>query len=615
MAELKGWCRDCDDLCGVVARVEGGRVTEIAGDPCHPITRGRDCRWGRGAPARLDQSSQGRRPQRRAGAAAAVTWEEVLEALAADLAGVIAERGPRAVGLLLGPRAERSPRVLAAVTHMRRALGPIRVFGHRASLEAPWRQATRLVLGAPGALRADLSRAQHLLLLGAGQEEAGCEPGYAGQDLLGRVQGGGGRRAPHLTAVDPRRTALAVAARTHLPARPGTELYLLLGLISTILEKGWWDRQHVSDHTQGLDALEAALDPWSATRSAALCGLDSADLTAEAMRFSRAATAAILPSPQALGTPWAGLVAWAALTLELLTANALKPGGLYAPAAAAGFGFEPAEDLAAALGGGLAALLCMQADPVAVLPWAPMQARLGALRVLAILQERASGGAPLAGYLLPTTSWLEEADRWPASGADRSWEAETAALCQPGADARPAADLLADLTARLASRRGGGSHEGAGRHVPGPTHPAALQVDRARWAVGHADGRALLLPPAIASLLGRHVPVMPDTTFPMALLGGARMARGGIAGGRRDVLLPAECGIPAGDAVRVTSTWGAIEGRAVLDPGLRPDCVAVPADGALAPALLADPWHRDPLGGRVWTDGQPCRVDLVVGGR
>ena len=35
--------RDCPDACGILATVEDGRVTELRGDPAHPVTRGFLC--------------------------------------------------------------------------------------------------------------------------------------------------------------------------------------------------------------------------------------------------------------------------------------------------------------------------------------------------------------------------------------------------------------------------------------------------------------------------------------------------------------------------------------------------------------------------------------------
>ena len=35
--------RDCPDACGIVATIEDGRITRLAGDPAHPVTRGFLC--------------------------------------------------------------------------------------------------------------------------------------------------------------------------------------------------------------------------------------------------------------------------------------------------------------------------------------------------------------------------------------------------------------------------------------------------------------------------------------------------------------------------------------------------------------------------------------------
>ncbi|HRG95983.1 MAG TPA: molybdopterin-dependent oxidoreductase [Polyangiaceae bacterium] len=92
--------RDCPDVCGIVATVEGGRVTRLRGDPDHPITRGFLCHrtshfletqydparlttplWR----ARLDEEF---RP---------ISWDEALTRAAEALLRIRAESGPAAI--------------------------------------------------------------------------------------------------------------------------------------------------------------------------------------------------------------------------------------------------------------------------------------------------------------------------------------------------------------------------------------------------------------------------------------------------------------------------------------------------------------------------------------
>src|SRR5436190_1464086 len=43
-AETPTTCPYCGVGCGLLARVEGGRLAEVAGDPRNPVNRGRTCR-------------------------------------------------------------------------------------------------------------------------------------------------------------------------------------------------------------------------------------------------------------------------------------------------------------------------------------------------------------------------------------------------------------------------------------------------------------------------------------------------------------------------------------------------------------------------------------------
>ena len=90
--------RDCPDACGIVATVEGGRITRLAGDPNHPVTQGFLChRTSRFlerqyAPDRLTS------PLRRDGEGfVPVSWDEALDDIARRLLAIRAESGPAAI--------------------------------------------------------------------------------------------------------------------------------------------------------------------------------------------------------------------------------------------------------------------------------------------------------------------------------------------------------------------------------------------------------------------------------------------------------------------------------------------------------------------------------------
>ena len=90
--------RDCPDACGIVAKIEHGEVTSIAGDPAHPVTRGFLCFRTSRYPELAAGPQRLRQPLlRRGGQLVPVSWEEALATAAGWLRTVRAESGPEAV--------------------------------------------------------------------------------------------------------------------------------------------------------------------------------------------------------------------------------------------------------------------------------------------------------------------------------------------------------------------------------------------------------------------------------------------------------------------------------------------------------------------------------------
>jgi anaerobic selenocysteine-containing dehydrogenase len=90
--------RDCPDACSIVATVEDGRVTRLAGDPDHPVTQGFLCY--RTSHFLSTQYSPDRLTSpllRKDGQLVPVSWDEALDTAAARLVAIRDEHGPAAI--------------------------------------------------------------------------------------------------------------------------------------------------------------------------------------------------------------------------------------------------------------------------------------------------------------------------------------------------------------------------------------------------------------------------------------------------------------------------------------------------------------------------------------
>lgn len=90
--------RDCPDVCGILATVEGGVVTGLRGDPQHPVTRGFLCfRTSRFLELQSSPDRLLHPLVRRDGRLQAATWDEALDLIATKLLEVRAQSGPAAI--------------------------------------------------------------------------------------------------------------------------------------------------------------------------------------------------------------------------------------------------------------------------------------------------------------------------------------------------------------------------------------------------------------------------------------------------------------------------------------------------------------------------------------
>ncbi|MEV0350070.1 molybdopterin oxidoreductase family protein [Nonomuraea sp. NPDC050680] len=80
-----------------------------------------------------------------------------------------------------------------------------------------------------------------------------------------------GPSPPAMIAVDPRDTPVAREADVHLAVRSGTNLALLNALIHRLIERGWYDRRYVDEHTLGFERLCRMVEPCPPEWAAEIC--------------------------------------------------------------------------------------------------------------------------------------------------------------------------------------------------------------------------------------------------------------------------------------------------------------------------------------------------------
>ncbi|MGI8430089.1 MAG: molybdopterin-dependent oxidoreductase [Solirubrobacteraceae bacterium] len=320
--ETRTVCPYCGVGCGLLARTEGDRLVEVAGDPIYPVNRGRTCRKPLELPAAVHARDRALHPLLRCTREERfdeVGWDQTLATLAGSLSAIIDRHGPDAVAFYI------SGQLLTEDYYAVNKL--VKGFIGTNNVDSNSRLCmSSAVAGYQGAFGSDgpppgysdLDLADCFLLLGS--NAAACHP-IVWSRIRDRRQEGA-----FVICADPRPTQTAQQSDLHLPVAPGTDLALLSALLHVIVREGLCDEPFVASHTSGFEQAAAVAADWPPERAAEVCGVPAADIVAAALRFGRAPRAMVLWSMGANQSTVGTLKNRALINLCLATGQIGRPG-------------------------------------------------------------------------------------------------------------------------------------------------------------------------------------------------------------------------------------------------------------------------------------------------
>lgn len=631
-------CRQCPAGCGILVRVSEGRAKKIEGNPLHPVNRGKLCARGQAAlqdhyhPDRIRQPLQ-RDGERGSGRFAPISWDQALTLLNERLAGLRTTGQADRLALLTPPL---TGSLATLVGRFRDG------YGCRQHLAWDWlntewlRRVSQLSFGIDGVPDYDLAEAQYLLVFGADFLETHLSPVRYGQgfgamrQLRPTVRG-------RFTYVGARLSLTAASADRWLPARPGTEGVLALGLARELLLRGVFDQAALQ--LAGLEASEllgqlAAYTPRAVSEST---GVSPADLQATTLELATIRPALIMAG-DAVAWQTNGLEAGSAIQLlNILVGSVGQSGGLHfsppSPQAATSSFADLRTFIRQMAAGRFDTLLVRGSDPVYSLPPSlGFQTHLAKVPFLVSMTRILDDTAQMADLVLPEHSDLES---WDDVVPDRGVRRQVVGLQQPVVsplhDSRSFPDLLLTLASSLGDnlqqacpwrsypellkesmrqrlgnpaeaafqqewlrlQQQGGWFETAATTSGGPqTVRFHLPLLRGSTFAGDAGifplQLQLYLSPTFTDGRGAHLPWLQQLPDPMTTIVWD-------AWGEINPATARQLGISHGDLVEVTSAAGTIELPAVIHPGIRPEVVAIPigqghqAGGRYAAGRRANP--------------------------
>ncbi len=267
----------------MLARVEGGKVLSLRGDPEHPFTRGFLCAKGRAYPRRIHSPHRLLQPLRRVGAKGQgrfqpISWDQALDIIQERLEQVAGRYGAQAV----------------------------LPYSYAGSMGLVTRYAGHAFFHKLGASRLEYTICSSTASAGFGASlgdgPASDVEQAVGSDLI-IIWGSNTlatnlhawpffqearRRGARLVVVDPYRNQTASRADWHLKLRPASDAALALGMMRLLLEHDLLDRDFIARHTLGFQRLQERLRDYPLPEVAAACGLQPGEIEELALAYGRA---------------------------------------------------------------------------------------------------------------------------------------------------------------------------------------------------------------------------------------------------------------------------------------------------------------------------------------
>ncbi|WP_327143125.1 molybdopterin-dependent oxidoreductase [Nocardia sp. NBC_01327] len=320
-------CPLCEAVCGLELTLDAAdHVTAVRGDQADPFSRGFLCPKG-ATLGHLDEDPDRLTApmirDRATGAWREASWDEAFGVIRERLPQITGEHGNQSVGLYLGNPNAHTVAGALYVPILIRALATRSLFSASTADQMPKQVSSGLLFGDPLTVAVpDLDRTDYLLMLGANPLESNgslcTAPDFPGR--LKALKKRGGR----FVVVDPRRTRTAKLASEHLFIRPGSDAYLLFGIVNTLFAE---DLTSVRIDVQGLEEVRAAAAPFTPAVVAERTGVPAETVLRLARELAAAPAAAVYARIGTCTAEFGTLTQWLVDVVNVLTGNLDSPGG------------------------------------------------------------------------------------------------------------------------------------------------------------------------------------------------------------------------------------------------------------------------------------------------
>ena len=318
MTIIKTDCGLCVNSCGIDAYVENGRLIKVEGTKENVINEGELCERGKHLVEHLYSPSRLKYPMKKVnGKFERISWDQATTEIADKLLELREKYGPHTLATWTGSVGVEHFEMAAFNQRFAKAYGSINFFNPEGICFRTRILARQITFGR---YPVEEPRFADCIIVWGHNANESYPP--QGRIIQKRVEAGA-----KLIVIDPRRTTLAKEG-LYYPIRPGTDAFLALAMINTIIAEDLWDKEFVEKWTYGFDKLREHVKDYTPEQAEVVTGIAASEIRRIARIFANTKPACIVEGVGALHQYANGLQTERAFCILMaITGNIDRPGG------------------------------------------------------------------------------------------------------------------------------------------------------------------------------------------------------------------------------------------------------------------------------------------------
>lgn len=314
---------DCPDTCAMIYTVTDGTLTEVRGNPDHPMTRGALCAKVKDFDRHHYNPDRILYPMRRVGPKgsgqfARISWDEALDEIHSRFADIIKTHGAEAIlpyNYLGNEGVIQGLTVGDAFFNKLGATVAEKTFCGSGSSTA-W----LLTVGPTnGTDPMSFSESKLIVIWGCNSISTNIHHWH----IVKEAQ----RNGAKVVVIDPYKSRTAKEADWHIQPRPGTDGALAMAMINVIINGNLVDKDYVENHTVGFDQLKERAQAFTPEYAETICGVSADEIRMLAHEYATTPNAALRPGVAVERSAGGAQALRAIFCLPALTGAWRHPGG------------------------------------------------------------------------------------------------------------------------------------------------------------------------------------------------------------------------------------------------------------------------------------------------